>query len=247
MRPGDDLSAEALEAVIPGRPLQTHPVVLSTAVTAAAWAEADAPDGAVVVAGHQISPRGHADRPWKLTPGGGLGLSVVLRPQLPPQREAWLYIVATLALADVCAEGSLIRWPDEVRRGDVMTAAVGMQVHLGPAKIKWAVVNLWLPEVEPPRGPVLAALLEAIDARQAGDPGGLLEDYARRSATIGRRISARLLGGTGPRMQGTAIGANEEGCLVIETDAGARAPLRPQDVRGVEEVETPPAGDKLTP
>lgn len=242
MNAGDDLSTEALEAAVPGRPLQAHPVVLSTAVSAAAWAEADAPDGAVVVAAHQISARGHADRPWKLTPGRGLGLSLVLRPALPPQREGWLYIVATAALADVSGADARIAWPDEVRLGDAMTAAVGIQVHLGPAKIKWAVVNLWLPDAEPPRGSTLAALLEAIDARQASEPGPLLEDYTRMSATIGRRVTTRLLGGTGPRVQGRAVGADEQGCLVLETDAGARTPLRPQDVRGVVDAETPAAG-----
>ncbi len=244
MQSGDDLTAEALEAAIPGRPLQAHPVVLSTAVTAAAWAEADAPDGAVVVAGHQISPRGHADRPWKLTPGSGLGLSLVLRPELTPQREAWLYIVATAALADVCGEGATISWPDEVRRGGTMTAAVGMQVHLGPGKIKWAVVNFWLAEAEPPRGRVLAELLEAIDSRRESGTEALIEDYARACSTIGRRVSARLLGGTGPRLQGKAVAIDEAGCLVLETDTGRRAPLRPQDVRGVEDAEAPPADDE---
>lgn len=236
---GDDITAEALEAALPGRALQSHPVVLSTSVTATAWAEAGAPDGAVVVAGHQISPRGHADRPWRLTPGTGLGLSLVLRPELSPQREGWLYIVATAALADVCGQGSRIEWPDEVRRGEELAAAVGTHVHLGPGKIAWAVVSLWVAEARPPRGKLLADLLQAFDARQASDPGPLLEDYTRVSATIGRRVSARLLGGTGPRMEGTAVAANEEGCLVLQTDAGKQAGIRPQDVRGVQVAETP--------
>lgn len=227
---------------MPGRPLQSYPVLLSTAITAAAWAKGGAPNGAVVVAGQQVSPRGHADRPWKLTPGTGLAFSLILRPELPPQREGWLYIVATAALAAACGEDARIHWPDEVHRGEALTAAVGMQVRLGPAKIQWAVVNMWLAEAEPPRGRVLAALLQGFEERQARDTGPLLEEYARASTTIGRRVSARLLGGTGPRMQGRALGAAEDGALVLETDTGKRAPVRPQDVRGVDDAETPPAG-----
>ena len=220
--------------MLAGRPLQSQPVVLSTAVSAAAWAESDAPHGAVVVAAHQISPRGHADKPWKVTTGSGVGLSVVLRPELPPQREGWLYVVATTALAEVCGEGSTIEWPDEVWRDGTLAGAVGTQVRLGPAMIRWAVVNLWLPTAQPPRGALVAATLDAFDARLSTEPAVLLEEYARRSTTIGRRVSARLLGGTGPRMRGMALSANQDGSLVLETDAGAQAPVRPQDVRGVE-------------
>ena len=231
---GDDLTAEVLEPLLGARPVQSHPVVLSTAVSASAWAQSDAPHGAVVVAAHQISPRGHAEKPWKATTGVGLGLALILRPELPPQREGWLYVVATTALAEVCGEDSTIEWPDEVWRDGSLAGAVGNQVRLGPAMIRWAVVNLWLPGAQPPRGELLAATLDAIDARLAGPPDALLEEYARRCATIGRRVGARLLGGTGPRMRGRAVGANQDGSLVLETDAGRQAPVRPQDVRGVD-------------
>ena len=231
---GDDLTVGVLEPMLAGRPLQSQPVVLSTAVAAAAWAESDAPHGAVVVAAHQISPRGHADKPWKVSTGAGLGLSVVLRPDLAPQREGWLYVVATTALAEVCGEGSTIEWPDEVWRDGTLAGAVGTQVRLGPAMIRWAVVNLWLPTAQPPRGALVAATLEAIDARLSSAPAAVLEEYVRRCSTIGQRVSARLLGGTGPRMRGTAVGANQDGSLVLETETGAQAPLRPQDVRGVD-------------
>jgi BirA family biotin operon repressor/biotin-[acetyl-CoA-carboxylase] ligase len=236
MAQGDDLTTESLMAVLGGRPLQAHPVVLSTAVAAAAWAESDAPDGAVVVAANQIAPRGHAEKPWRpKAPGAGLGVSLVLRPELDPRREGWLYIVAAMALADVCGEGSIIEWPDEVWRGGTLAGATGTQVRLKARGVDWAVVSLWLPDALPPRGAVLAELLERIEVRRRSDPAALLEEYAPMCATIGRRVTARLLGGTGPRMRGTAVAADEAGALVLETDAGARAPLRPHDVRGVDD------------
>jgi hypothetical protein len=44
----------------------------------------------------------------------------------------------------------------------------------------------------------------------------------------------RFIAGTGPKVRGRAVGTLDDGALVIELASGARAPVRPQDVRGVE-------------
>lgn len=232
MKPGDDLTSEALQPVLGERALQTHPVLLSTASSAAEWAGSGAPDGAVVVADSQISPRGRAGRPWRLTPGRGLGFALVLRPQLVAEREGWLYTVVLTALADVCGDGVSIEWPDEVQRGGEMVAAAGIDVRLGARGIKWAVVNMLLPAAEPPRGELLAATVTAIEERLASPSDGVLEDYARRCSTFGRKLQVRLLGGT-MRFEGTARSTQEEGALVLETSDGRMLPIRPQDVRTI--------------
>jgi BirA family biotin operon repressor/biotin-[acetyl-CoA-carboxylase] ligase len=67
----DDLAADVLAADLPGRPLRSYPALLSTEADALAWARAGAPDGAVVVAGYQASPRGRAGLPWQVQQGTG--------------------------------------------------------------------------------------------------------------------------------------------------------------------------------
>ena len=240
MESSRDLSAETLEQLVPGRPVQFYPTLLSTGVTAIAWANADAPDGALVVADYQISPRGRADRPWKLTPGRGLGFSLVIHPDLPPKREGWLYTVILTALSDVYGEEAAIAWPDEVRVGGEMQAAAGVRVRLGPGTIRWAVLDLLLPNAEPPRGALLVSVVEAIEQRLAGPEDELLEDYHRRCETIGRSLRMRMLGGTGPKLEGTAVRTIDDGALLLETPEGNEAPIRPQDIREVEPAE---AGD----
>lgn len=235
MTTGADLTAAALEAVLPGRPLRSYPALLRTGSVASEWAAAGAPDGSLVIADYQVSPRGRADRPWKVTPGRGLGFSLVMRPRLPAKREDWLYTVVLAALADVCGAGARIEWPDELRREGAMVAAVGVTARLGAQGVKWAVVDFLLPAAEPPRGELLAAILGAIEARQASAPSAVLADYDRSCATIGRRVRMRLLGGTGPRVEGRAVATLEDGALLLETAEGLRAPVRPQDVREVEE------------
>jgi len=229
MTPGGDLAAEALEPLLEGRAVRSDPVVLSTASSAAEWARAGAPHGAVVVADSQISPRGRAGRPWRVTPGRSLGFALVLRPELIADREGWLYTVVLTALADVCGEGVTIEWPDEIRRGEETVASAGIEVRLGARGVKWAVVNMLLPEAQPPRGELLAAVVAAIDRRLASEPDAVLEDYTRMCATLGRNVRVRLLGGT-MRFEGRATSTQHEGALVVETSAGREVPVRPQDV-----------------
>jgi len=232
---GGDLAAQSLAAVLGDRQVQSHPVLLSTAVSAAEWARAGAPRGSVVVADYQIAPRGRAGQPWKITPGESLGFALVLRPKLEADREGWLYAVVLTALADVCGDGARIQWPDEIHRDGDFLAGVGMEVRLGGMGVKWAVANLLIREAQPPRGELLKSVLEAIDARLAGDPRAVLQDYDPLCRTIGRDVRIRLLGGA-TRLQGKAIEVLDDGALVLETDNGRFVPVRPQDIASIDDL-----------
>lgn len=233
MKPGDDLAAEALGPILGTRPLRSDPVLLSIASSAREWAAAGAADGAVVVADYQIAPRGRAGLPWKTTAGRGLGFAVVLRPQLPSAREGWIYTVILAALADVCGEGVTIEWPDEIRRQGEMVAGVSVEVRLGGRNVEWVVANLLIPAAEPPRGPLLAAVLKAIEERLASPPADVLEDYRRNCATIGRSVRVKLLGGSS-KLEGLAAEPLDDGALVLETSGGRRVPVRPQDISSIQ-------------
>lgn len=230
------MTPEALQAALPGRPLRSYAALVSTGSAAQAWAAGDAPDGAVVIADQQLSPRGHAGRPLVAPPDGGLGFAVVMRPALPAAREGWLYTVVLAALADALGERSTLEWPDEVRRDGtaVATAAVRTRVDEIGEQVLWAIVDVLLPGAAPPRGPTLRAVLEAIDARRAQSPGSVIREYARRCDTIGRDVRARLRAGTGPSVVGRAVATLDDGAIVLETANGSMAPVRPQDVRALE-------------
>lgn len=235
MKPGADLATQPLAELLGDRPFESHPVLLSTAVTAADWARSGAPDGAVVVADYQIAPRGRAGQPWKVTPGRGLSFGLVLRPEVDSTREGWLYVAVLMGLADACGEGVTIEWPDEVRRDGVRLAAVGLEVKLGGLKVKWAVANILIADAQPPRGELLRSVLEAIDARLASPPRAVLDDFDALCRTTGRHVRIRLLGGAS-RMQGRAAGILDDGALVVEIEGGRQVPVRPQDLSSIEEL-----------
>lgn len=219
-----DLSTEALAGLLPGRPLRCYPALLSTEAEAQAWARAGAPAGAVVTAEYQASPRGRGGLEWHPEPGRSLAFSIVLRPGLPAAREGWLYPVSTSALAD--AGDGEIEWPDAVPG----VGAVGVHAELGPAAVDWAVVNVLLEEAQPPRGPLLARVVEAIETRLAEPSARVLADYLPRCATIGRSLRARLvpMGPSGVQVSGVARTVLTDGALVLEQEDGRRIAVRPQ-------------------
>jgi BirA family biotin operon repressor/biotin-[acetyl-CoA-carboxylase] ligase len=226
----EDLLPERLAELLPGRPIRTYPALLSTQADALGWARADAPEGALVVADYQASPRGRSGLEWTVRAGADLAFSLVLRPRLPPEREGWLYTVALSGLADALGRGTTVEWPDEARRSGVRAGAVGVHVELGPQRTEWAVVNVLALDTPPPRARLLARTVEAIERRYRSPTAKVLADYLRRCETVGRSVRARMipLGPGGAEISGKAVTALPDGALVLETAAGRRVAVRPQ-------------------
>jgi len=226
---------DALALALGDRPLRFYPALLSTEADALAWARAGGRHGSVVAAGYQASPRGRAGLEWDV--GDGLAFSLVLRPRprIPAPREGWLYTVAVSGLADALGEEAAIEWPDEVRLAGARAGAVGVYAELDPLGVDWAVVNvLVVGERDASRA---ARIVEAIEARLAAPKASVLADYLRRCTTIGRGVVARLipLGPGGPEARGTAVTTSVDGSLVLETEAGRRLAVPPQNLGVLEQ------------
>lgn len=226
---GTDLATDALSRALAARPVRSYRALLSTEADALAWARAGAADGAVVVADYQASPRGRAGWPWEVRPGAGLGFSLVLRPNLAARREGWLYIVATSGVADALDGDTSIEWPDEVRMGGRRAAAVGIQVQPDGNRLEWAVISVLVVDATPPRAPLLARVVDAIEARLRERNATVLANYERRCETVGRRVRALLvpLRPGGPNVTGTAVRALADGALLIEPEDGRRVAVPP--------------------
>lgn len=212
-----------------------------------AWARQGGPHGAVVVAGYQASPRGRSGLAWGgiMEPGHGLGMSVILRPQLSPEREGWLYTACLRAVMDAMDDRDLaLEWPDRVVRDRATAAAIGVQDDTTTGEVAWAVVSVLVPGAEPPRGALLARVVDAIDKRLGQDPTDVLVDYRQQCATLGRRVRARLLplGSTGPVIDGIAADVTEDGGMTILTDEQRRVVVLPHALGFVEDPDAAPPG-----
>ena len=233
-----DLSLDELRAALPGRPVRWYPALVSTDAEARAWARAGAAEGAVVAAGYQASPRGRGGLEWSVGPES-LAFSLVLRPRLPAEREGWLYVATACGIADVVGAAARIEWPDEVRAGGARAGAAGIHVELGPDGIDWATIAVLLCDAPPPRAPLLARTVAAIETRYRAPVVPVLADYLRRCDTIDHRVTAHLipLGPGGVTVTGKAVRVLADGALVLETDERSRIAVRPQNLGLLERVD----------
>jgi BirA family biotin operon repressor/biotin-[acetyl-CoA-carboxylase] ligase len=238
-----DLDQAVVAADLGDRPVQAYPALLSTEPLAMAWARQGGQAGAVVVADYQAAPRGRGGWPWAVQPGLGLGFTLLLRPELPPEREGWPYVPCLLGLLDVIGTPeSRLLWPDAVvDASGAVLARLGVYVELGPGRTEWATATVLVEQAAPPRGPLLSTLAQAVERRVEQPPEQVLADYLPRCATLGRPQWARLipLGPGGPSVTGEAVDVLPDGALVLLTERGNRVAIPPQNLGLLQDPEGP--------
>jgi BirA family biotin operon repressor/biotin-[acetyl-CoA-carboxylase] ligase len=98
--------------------LRVLPEVESTNTALLGAAADGAPHGSVVVAEAQTAGKGRLGRAWIAPPRSGLFVSVLLRPEVPPNRWGWLPLLAGVALrsavARVCELDVSLKWPNDL-------------------------------------------------------------------------------------------------------------------------------------
>jgi BirA family biotin operon repressor/biotin-[acetyl-CoA-carboxylase] ligase len=123
-RPGLDGAALTAALADSGlwRSVEVVEQVASTNAALVAAAAADAPEGTVLVAEHQAAGRGRLDRVWTSPPRAGLTVSLLLRPDVPAARRAWLSLLTGVALAEAVSTAAGVRaslkWPNDLLAPD---------------------------------------------------------------------------------------------------------------------------------
>ncbi len=217
----------------------------STNRVALELARAGAPEGVVVVADHQTAGRGRLGRSWVAPPGSSLLLSVLLRPALAPGQLQLVTLAVALAAADACERVAgvvpSLKWPNDLMAGDRKLAGIlaeavwegdrldGLVVGLGlnvewpadmPAEVADAAVALnQLAGRSVDREEVLAALLDALELWYERLPGGVLDEYRHRCATLDQDVRVDLGGGREP-LVGRAVDLSGDGHLLVAVAEG---------------------------
>jgi BirA family biotin operon repressor/biotin-[acetyl-CoA-carboxylase] ligase len=207
---------------------------------------AGAPHGTVVTAERQTAGRGRQGRTWSAPAGRALTLSAVVR--LAPAALEPLPLAAAVAVCEACEAvapvSCMIKWPNDVwieRR-----KVAGVLIEARPLE-RWAVIGIGLnvdtalEELDEElrrtasslriatgagvdRDAALDALLERLGAWVArlDDPAAVAAAFRQRDALHGERIAWSA---GEARHQGEARGIDDDGALVVFTDAGERVRL----------------------
>jgi BirA family biotin operon repressor/biotin-[acetyl-CoA-carboxylase] ligase len=235
----------ALETRFVGRPLYYHPTIGSTMDEARHLAERGATEGTVVLADEQLAGRGRLQRSWWAPSDTSLLLTLLLRPSLQPRQAQRLTMICSLAVCDALAQvggvQAQVKWPNDVLVQSKKICGILTELELAGDGLHYALIGIGInvntdfsqaPSLMAPatsllletgrtvsRLALLAALLANIEDRYVALKAGasFRGEWAARMATLGQAVQAS---GTEERIQGTAIGVDEDGALLIQLSDG---------------------------
>ena len=195
------------------------------------WARSGAPAGSLVVAAGQIAPRSRPRRPWPAGGANSVSFTLICRPRMTPSHAGILYLAATAGLADALGPTVDIEWPDELYAGDRLLGLLSVHLEQTVRGLEWALINVMLTEVEPPRAAALTPVIEAVERRCSEDDEALVAAWTPRCRTLGRSVSALLYPiGREHRVAGQAVGVRPSGALVVEERIGGTRAIRPHQL-----------------
>jgi BirA family transcriptional regulator, biotin operon repressor / biotin---[acetyl-CoA-carboxylase] ligase len=164
-----DLAAlqAALDGTVFAGKLHYSAVTGSTNADALADARGGAPSGSVYLADEQLAGRGRGDHAWRSAAGGGLYVSVLLRPPVSAARLPLLPLAAGLAAAEairaVTGLTADLRWPNDVLLGPRKAVGILVEAKTSGGAVDFAVVGIGINVHQRAFAPELAALATSLD------------------------------------------------------------------------------------
>lgn len=236
-----------------GRNLVFEPSVGSTMDIARDAAARGAAEGTLVVADEQTAGRGRLERSWVTPPAANLTTTLVLRPHARVMRQ--VAMIAPLAICravdSVVGLPPDIKWPNDVQMGGRKLAGIlietvsddtgGTTVLVGAGvnvnfdarqveEIRDIATTLYAEfgrEVQ--REALLAAYVLEFERLYDGARAGASprDEWRARLVTIGQAVHAAWPGGS---VEGVAEGVDDDGSLLVRTDAGELVAVEAGDV-----------------
>ncbi|MEE8886783.1 MAG: biotin--[acetyl-CoA-carboxylase] ligase [Eubacteriales bacterium] len=203
-----------------------------------------APDLTVCLADEQTAGKGRLGRAWKSPAGTSVSMSVLLRPDVPPERLSMLTLVMGMAAADGIREVTgldvKIKWPNDVvihgkKLCGILTEAgpdvsyivigIGINVNMSefPDELKDKATSMFIETGRKySRSETAAAVLDAFLRyyrifSETCDMSHLRDPYQKMLVNINERV--RVLDPVKP-FDGTALGIDEHGDLLVKKDDG---------------------------
>lgn len=248
---GDAYSQAELQSIMSskwaGKNLLFFEKVDSTNNMVRTLAEQGAPEGTLAVAANQTAGKGRRGRSWSAPEGTSIAMSILLRPEFPPERASMLTLVMAMAIArgirEMTGLDARIKWPNDIvadgkKLCGILTEmstemeyiryvviGVGINVSMKefPEELKQKATSLELCLGRPvKRAPLIDACMRAFEEYyekylQTLDLSLLQEEYNRELVNVGREVTVLAPAGD---YTGVSHGINREGELVVELAGG---------------------------
>ena len=199
-------------------------------------------DGTVVVSEMQTSGRGRRGREWH-SPKGGIYVSFILKPNIPPEKAPQLTLVSSLALVETLNEmnnglNAKIKWPNDVLIRGKKVSGILTELSADMEKINYIVVGVGvnlntdqnnLPETgtslkleiknDVSVNLFLKSFLEKYDSVYQkylnGDINQIIKFWKENSVTLGKNVK---IIGINETYEGLAKDIDENGALILQID-----------------------------
>lgn len=262
----DVMTAEEVKSQIDtewaGRNVIYYPETDSTNLRIKQLGDEGAPHGTLAVADRQTKGRGRRGRSWESPGGSCIYMSLLLRPDIAPDKAPMLTLVMACSAAEGimdCTDAEVrIKWPNDLIVGgkklvgiltemstqidyiNHVTIGVGINVNIKefPEEIKETATSLCLETGKTiKRAPVIAAVMRHFEEdykvfMQTEDMSGLMEKYSRLLINKDREV---LILGRESQYTARAEGISSNGELIVRKEDGTIENIRAGEVsvRGI--------------
>ena len=222
--------------------LHYYPEVTSTMDKAMELAQSGCPAFTVVVAERQSKGRGRLSRTWQSS-AGGLYFTLVLRPNISPEKSPLLNLAAAVdlstAIENLYGIPCGLKWPNDLLvderklagilsvmsaesdRVEFVNIGIGVNVHNDTRKVQPPAVSISrLTKLRVSRTDILKAFWERFERRLCQQQlDRVIDEWRQKTITLGRWVKVQTIHDT---IEGRAVGLEETGALILETDDGQR-------------------------
>jgi len=221
-----------------------HSTIDSTMTEASRLAAEGCESGTVVWADEQTAGQGRYGRSWHSERGSGLYVSIVLRNSFPPGTQQLVTLALGLATADAILKATDVtcdlRWPNDVLiqskkcagiltqlEGTAIIAGIGINVNhrAFPPELAEIATSLRIVSGRPhPRMRLLMELITSVmsycSLLENEGRAPILDMFSRASSFVnGRRV---YVDQGDALLQGTTVGLNDSGFLLLRGDDGTQ-------------------------
>lgn len=200
------------------------------------------PDGSLFIAEMQSAGKGRLGRSWESPKGSGIWMSLLLKPDIPPQDIPQITLIAGMAICRVLGNGSGIKWPNdivigsrkvcgiltemsaEIDRVNYVICGIGINVNtpVFPKELQDKATSLFIETGKSyNRSDLISSIMNEFEPlykvfkKEGFAP--LLKEYLNSCITIGREIRVIYRKET---LIGRAVDISDDGSLVVETENG---------------------------
>jgi BirA family transcriptional regulator, biotin operon repressor / biotin---[acetyl-CoA-carboxylase] ligase len=207
-----------------------------------------AKEGTLVMAESQKKGKGRRGKKW-VSPSGGIWMTIILRPDIPPEIAPHLTLVTGVAVAETldkeCSIEVGIKWPNDILIGDKKVCGILTELSTGRGNLSYVVVGIGIDlnvDVDgfPPdlrEGATSLKLELNREIHGAELVQRFLQNFETRYKQFNQdgfndilkdwRKFSKTIGSyveihkKGRIVRGEAVGINHDGVLILEQDDGA--------------------------